>query len=151
MASQKRKIRVLFLCTGNSCRSQMAEGWARALKADAVEPFSAGIAPRGVDPMAVKVMQEAGIDISGQVSTHVSELSGQPFDYVVTVCAHAHEQCPIFPGKTRVVHVGFDDPPKLAENAANEQEALNHYRRVRDEIRSFVEGLPGALMKEAVS
>jgi arsenate reductase (thioredoxin) len=146
-----KKLRVLFLCTGNSCRSQMAEGWARTLIGDAVEPFSAGLAPRGVDPMALKVMREAGVDISNQESTHVSEVLGQFFDYVVTVCGHAHEQCPIFPGKTRVVHVGFNDPPRMAEYAATEEEAMSYYRRVRDEIRSFVEKFPQALMEETVS
>jgi arsenate reductase len=129
---------VLFLCTGNSCRSQMAEGWARHLKGDVVEAYSAGTRPHGVNPLAVKVMAEAGVDIAGQTSKHVDDLLAVPLDYVVTVCGHADENCPAFPGSVRRVHVGFDDPPKLAEGAKTEEEALRHYRRVRDEIRDFV-------------
>jgi arsenate reductase len=139
------KLKVLFLCTGNSCRSQMAEGWARRLKGDAIEAYSAGIETHGMNPNAIKVMAEAGVDITGQRSKKVDELLAVPFDYIVTVCGHANETCPVFPAKTKVVHVGFDDPPKLAKTAKNEQEALDHYRRVRDEIRAFVEKLPGAL------
>ena len=139
-------IRVLFLCTGNSCRSQMAEGWARHLKGDRVEAFSAGIETHGLNPSAVKVMAEAGVDISGHRSKNVSELMKVPFDYVVTVCGHAHETCPVFPGKAKVVHVAFDDPPKLAQDAKTEEEALDCYRRVRDEIRAFVQRLPDALL-----
>jgi arsenate reductase (thioredoxin) len=139
------KLRMLFLCTGNSCRSQMAEGWARHLKPDTIEAFSAGIEKHGLNPNAVKVMAEAGVDISGQYSKTVAELPDLNFDYVVTVCGHANENCPYFPGKTRLVHVGFDDPPKLAESAASEEEALNHYRRVRDEIRAFVASIPESL------
>ena len=137
--------KVLFLCTGNSCRSQMAEGWARHLKGDVVEACSAGIAPHGVDPRAVQVMAEAGVDISAQTAKHVDDLPDVPFDHVVTVCAHAHEHCPVFPAATKVVHVGFDDPPKLVQGAKSEEEALDCYRRVRDEIRAFVERLPAAL------
>ena len=140
-----QKMKLLFLCTGNSCRSQMAEGWARHLKGDSVEPYSAGIATHGLNPAAVKVMAEVGVDISGHRSKPVSELKDVPFDCVVTVCGHANERCPVFPGKTRVVHVGFDDPPALARAAKSEEEALGHYRRVRDEIRAFVEKLPDAL------
>jgi len=139
------KLKILFLCTGNSCRSQMAEGWARHLKGDRMEAYSAGIDPRGLDPMAVAVMAEAGVDISAQESKHVDEVKDAGFDYVVTVCDHAREHCPFFPGPARVVHVGFDDPPRLAADARDEQETLAHYRRVRDEIRAFVEGLPGSL------
>jgi arsenate reductase len=140
------KLKVLFLCTGNSCRSQMAEGWARHLKNDVIEPYSAGVDPHGLNPLAVDVMKEAGVDISGHRSKDVSELRFVTFDYVITVCGHAHEACPAFPGpKTRVVHVGFDDPPHLAETAKTRDEALGHYRRVRDEIRDFVQRLPGAL------
>ena len=139
------KLKILFLCTGNSCRSQMAEGWARTLKGDAVDAYSAGIETHGLNPLAVKVMAEAGVDISAHRSKNVSQLLDVPFDYVVTVCAHAHETCPVFPGKAKVIHVAFDDPPKLAQAATGEQEALDCYRRVRDEIRAFVETLPGAL------
>jgi arsenate reductase len=145
MQGTMQKLKVLFLCTGNSCRSQMAEGWARHLKGDVIEAYSAGIEPHGLDPKAVKVMAEAGVDISGHRSKHLDEVKEIAFDYVVTVCDQAHESCPLFPGRTRVVHVGFDDPPRLAKRARDEQEALGHYRRVRDEIRGFVESLPVAL------
>lgn len=138
-------IKILFLCTGNSCRSQMAEGWARALKGDRFEAFSAGIKTHGLNPHAVQVMAEAGVDISGHRSQTLTDLPTQDFDYVVTVCDHAHESCPLFPGKTKVVHVGFDDPPRLAQDAPSEEEALNIYRRVRDEIKAFVETLPEGL------
>lgn len=136
---------MLFLCTGNSCRSQMAEGWARAVKGDAIEAYSAGVEPHGMNARAVQVMSEAGVDITGQSSKHVNDLADVPFDYVVTVCDHANETCPVFPGKVKRVHVGFDDPPRLAKNAATEDEALSHYRRVRDEIRAFVATLPAGL------
>lgn len=143
MASSKAKV--LFLCTGNSCRSQMAEGWARTLWKDRIEAYSAGIETHGLNPNAVKVMAEAGADISGHRSKPVDELAGVEFDLVVTVCGHAHETCPVFPGGTKVVHVGFDDPPKLAESAVTEEAKLNCYRRVRDEIRAFVKTLPNLL------
>jgi arsenate reductase (thioredoxin) len=144
----KRKLKVLFLCTGNSCRSQMAEGWARALKGDRIKAFSAGIETHGLNPRAVKVMAEAGVDISGHRSKTVADLPTGDFDFVVTVCDHAHESCPLFPGKTKVVHLGFDDPPRLAKGAMAEEDALAHYRRVRDEIKAFVETLPEALTGE---
>ena len=140
-SSNKPKLNVLFLCTGNSCRSQMAEGWARALRSDTIHAESAGIDPHGMNQLAIQVMAEAGVDISTQHSKHVDELSHITFNYVVTVCDHANESCPIFPGKTVVVHVGFDDPPRLAKTAKTDEEALNHYRRVRDEIRRFIENL----------
>ena len=143
--SSNKKLKILFVCTGNSCRSQMAEGWTRFLKGDSIEPFSAGTEPRNIDPLAVKVMKEAGVDISHQRSKHIDEVIDSEFDYVITLCDHARENCPFFPGKTERVHVGFDDPPKLAENAKNEEEALTHYRRVRDEIRAFVGKLPDVL------
>ncbi|AGF77102.1 protein-tyrosine-phosphatase [Desulfocapsa sulfexigens DSM 10523] len=136
------KKKVLFLCTGNSCRSQMAEGWARRLLGNTIEAFSAGIETHGLNPLAVKSMAEAGVDISGHRSKLVSELPENAFDLVITVCGHADENCPFFPGPVRVIHHGFDDPPKLAENAASEDEALKHYSRVRDEIREFIVTLP---------
>ncbi len=139
------KSNILFLCTGNSCRSQMAEGWARNLKSDIFNAFSAGIETHGLNPLAVKVMAEAGVDISKQKSQHIDEFKETKLDYVVTVCDRAAESCPIFPGKTNLVHHAFDDPPRLARDAATEEEALNHYRRVRDEIRSFVASLPESL------
>jgi arsenate reductase (thioredoxin) len=141
------KLKVLFLCTGNSCRSQMAEGWARKLKGDVIEAYSAGIEPPGMNARAKKVMAEAGADIGGQHSKHVDELKDVPFDFVVTVCDQANESCPIFPGKAKVIHVGFDDPPRLAKDAKDEAEALGHYRRVRDKIRLFIESLPGGFTK----
>jgi arsenate reductase len=142
MGLSKTKIKILFLCTGNSCRSQMAEGWARKLKADCLEPYSAGIETHGLNLRAVQVMAEAGVDISAHRSKHLEELRGIEFDIVVTVCGHAHEHCPVFPGKAKVVHVGFDDPPKLATNAKSDEERLAPFRRVRDEIKAFIETLP---------
>ena len=141
----KEKIKILFLCSANSCRSQMAEGWARALKGDVVEPHSAGIVFSGLNPSAVKIMAEAGVTIENQTSKSVEDVRDILFDYVVTVCSDADAVCPQFPGGAKVVHVPFDDPPKLAESANSEEEALTHYRRVRDEIREFVERLPGAI------
>lgn len=141
----KRRLRVLFLCTGNSCRSQMAEGWARVLKGDEIEAYSAGAEAHGMDKYAVKVMAEVGVDISDQHSKTIDELKCIDFDYVITVCDQAHEACPVFLGKTKVVHVDFDDPPRLARETKVEEKALGYYRRVRDEIRMFVEKLPGFL------
>ncbi|MCL6473120.1 MAG: arsenate reductase ArsC [Firmicutes bacterium] len=144
MQPDSSRIKVLFLCTGNSARSQMAEGWARHLKGDSIEPYSAGIEAHGLNPLAVEAMNEVGVDISKQRSKLVTELLSIPFDYVVTVCSHADENCPIFPGKTKVIHFGFDDPAK-AEGSHEEKMAV--FRRVRDEIRAFIEGLPDALEK----
>ncbi len=135
------QLRVLFLCTGNSCRTQMAEGWARKLLSDQVEPFSAGVEPAGLDPRAVQVMAESGVDISRQRSKHVDELADARFDLVVTLCDSARERCIVPPHAKRVVHVGFDDPPELAKQARSEAEALDPYRRVRDEIWSFIRSL----------
>ena len=124
----------------------MAEGWARHLKGDVIQAYSAGIEAHGLNPSAVQVMAEAGVDISGHRSKHVTELADVEFDYVVTVCGHANEHCPVFPSKAKVIHVGFDDPPRLAADAKTEEERLSHYRRVRDEIRAFVESLPASLV-----
>ncbi|MDH5178822.1 MAG: arsenate reductase ArsC [Gammaproteobacteria bacterium] len=134
-------MKVLFLCTGNSCRSQMAEGWARAVGPKEHDYYSAGIEKHGMNENAIRVMREAGVDISGHYSKTLDELADQTFDVVVTVCGHANETCPVFPGKTRVVHVGFDDPPKLAQQETTEEGKLAHYRRVRDEIETFVRQL----------
>ncbi|MFA6173836.1 MAG: arsenate reductase ArsC [Kiritimatiellales bacterium] len=146
-----KKLKILFLCTGNSCRSQMAEGWARALKSDELEAYSAGIETHGLNPNAVKVMAEAGVDISHHKSENVADLLHIPFDYVITVCGHANEHCPLFPGKAKVIHVGFDDPPKLARElaaqGADTEAQLDCYRRVRDEIKAFIETLPEGLEK----
>ncbi len=139
------KQRVLFLCTGNSCRSQMAEGLTNSLLGDRFEAYSAGTAPQGLNPLAVRAMQERGIDISGNDSTHVQDLLHLDLDYVVTVCDHAAETCPIFPGRAVVLHHGFEDPPKLAAGASSEEEAMIHYRRVRDEIEEFITALPETL------
>jgi arsenate reductase len=129
----------------------MAEAWTRQIKGDVIEPYSAGTEPKQVDPRAIKAMAEAGIDLAGRTSKSIDALEGIEFDYVVTVCDHAHQSCPIFPGKTEVVHVGFDDPPKLAETSQDEEEAMAHYRQVRDEIRAFVEGLPDVLTRDRTS
>ena len=145
MTAKAEKLRVLFLCTGNSCRSQMAEAWTRVLKADRVDAYSAGVDPHAVDPRAVKAMAEVGIDISGQASKDVDTLGDIEFEYVITLCDQAHQACPVFPAKTRVLHVGFDDPPLLAAGAQSEEDAMVHYRRVRDEIKEFVEKLPKIL------
>ena len=145
---QEKKLKILFLCTGNSCRSQMAEGWVRHLKADVIEPYSAGIETHGLNPNAVKVMAEVGVDISAQRSKLVDDLKNINFDYVVTVCGHASENCPIFPGNAKIIHVGFNDPPKLAKEADTEEQALDCYRKVRDEIMKFVQTLPEALKKQ---
>ena len=135
------KQRVLVLCTGNSCRSQMAEGWLRALYGDRIEAYSAGSDPAGyVHPLAVRVMAEAGVDISGGRSRHMGEFLGQPFDYVLTVCDSAAEACPTFPGKAERFHRDFYDP---ARAAGSEEEQLAVFRRVRDEIRAWLEELFG--------
>ncbi|MEF3697659.1 arsenate reductase ArsC [Desulfolutivibrio sp.] len=141
-------ITVLFLCTGNSCRSQMAEGFAKSLKAGEIVAYSAGVERHGLNPDAVTVMAEAGVDISGQRSKTVDELSSVRFDYVITLCGHASENCPFFPGPVKRLHVGFDDPPALARGAVDAKARLAPYRRVRDEIRRFVEGMPGNLPGE---
>ena len=148
------KLKILFLWTGNSCRSQMAEGWTHALKSEEIEAYSAGIETHGLNPNAVKVMAEAGVDISRQKSKNVNGLIPILFDYVITVCGHAHDNCPIFPGQaTSVVHVGFQDPPALARDlatsGASEEEQLDVYRRVRDEIKAFVGKLPAELKENA--
>jgi arsenate reductase (thioredoxin) len=148
--SDQKKIKILFLCTGNSCRSQMAEGWAENLKKDIIEPYSAGIETHGMNPNAVKVMAEAGVDISHHWSKHLDKVKHIPFDWVITVCDNANESCPIFPGKVNRFHISFDDPPRLAKNAKTEDEALEIYRRVRDDIRRFIEGLPENLLAKGV-
>jgi arsenate reductase (thioredoxin) len=131
----KRKI--LFLCTGNSCRSQMAEGWAKTLKSDQFDFYSAGTKKHGLNPRAIKVMSEAGVDISSHESNTTDELPVSKVDYVFTVCSDAHENCPYFPGG-KIIHVGFDDPPRLTKEMSDEEEILNIYRRVRDEIKTMV-------------
>jgi arsenate reductase (thioredoxin) len=144
-APRDKRAKVLFLCTGNSCRSQMAEGWARHLLADIVEPYSAGIETHGLNPRAVAVMAEAGVDISAHHSKTLADLRGIQFDLVITVCSDADRNCPFFPGQVKRIHHGFDDPPRLAQDAKSEAEVLGHYRRVRDEIKSFILTLPAIL------
>lgn len=138
-------LKVLFLCTGNSCRSQMAEGWARHLKATDLDAYSAGVETHGMNLHAIAVMAEVGVDISQQHSKHVAELAAVNFDFVITVCDNASQSCPVFPGATRVVHRPFEDPPRLARNVKTEAEVLDCYRQVRDQIRTFIESLPAAL------
>ena len=143
------KIKLLYLCTGNSCRSQMAEGWTHALKSDVIDAYSAGIEIHGLNPNAVKVMDEVGVDIAGQTSQNIEKFKEVKLDYVVTVCGHAHETCPWFPTDCKVIHVGFDDPPKrarsLAEAGGSEEAQLDCYRTVRDQIKAFVQTLPEGL------
>lgn len=142
MSGTTRKLNVMFLCTGNSCRSQMAEGWATYLKGDVIEAFSAGVDPGKLNERAVEVMGEAGVDISGNRSKHVDDLCGVDFDYVVTVCDHAHETCPVFGGKAKVIHRKFDDPSFVIGTV---DEVMSEFRRVRDEIREFVSRMPECL------
>lgn len=140
-----RRCVVLFLCTGNSCRSQMAEGWGRALLGDLIECCSAGIETHGLNPRAVAVMQEAGVDISQHQSQKLDEFDLSKIDLVLTVCSHADRTCPTLPAGVKVVHVGFDDPPALAKGLSGQAE-LDVYRRVRDDIRRFVEQQLPALL-----
>ena len=142
MPKDTGKIRILFLCTSNSCRSQMAEGWARQLKGDIIEPYSAGVRPQKVSQRAIEVMKEAGVDISGQRAEHVDDYTNVDFDYIITVCDNAKEQCPIFPGRTKTIHKQFDDP---AAAIGSEEQVMAEFRRVRDEIRAFIETLPQSL------
>jgi arsenate reductase len=149
MSEKNAHLRVLFLCTGNSCRSQMAEGWARKLRGDLIEPFSAGVRADGMNPRTITVMAEAGIDISGQWSKALGETLGMEFDYVITLCGHAREACPVYPGHVKVIHHGFEDPATLVETIPDEERKLDVYRRIRDEIRDYVRTLPEALLTES--
>ncbi len=136
----QKKMNILFLCTGNSCRSQMAEGWGHFLKSEGFNFYSAGTNPKGVHPKAVQVMKEVGVDISAQQSKHLRDFDIKTFDVVITLCGNADENCPVFSGKTLRLHQGFDDPPKCIKEGADEEEELKQFRRVRDEIRAYVEG-----------
>lgn len=140
-------LKLLFLCKGNSCRSQMAEGFCKFFKREEYDAYSAGMEARGLDPYAVIVMQEIGIDISSQLSKTVNELKliDLTFDYVITVCSEEDEICPYYHAKLGYIHHPFDDPPKLAIHEKTEEDKLRHYRRVRDEIKSFIETLPSHL------
>jgi len=151
MSDGETKPRVLFLCTGNSCRSQMAEGWARNLHGGSIDACSAGTEPHGVNEHAIEVMREVGIDIRSHTSKRVEDCTQETLDLVITVCGHANEYCPVFlkqSDRTRIVHHGFDDPPTLAKDANSEEEAIDCYRRVRDEIRAYVEQLPRILTNQ---
>jgi arsenate reductase len=144
-------LKLLFLCTGNSCRSQMAEGWTRQLKGDQIKAFSAGIETHGLNPHMIKVMDEAGVDVSNQKSENIRDFAEHDLDVVITVCGHAHETCPVFPANCKVVHTGFPDPPKmakeLAEKGATEEEQLDCYRSVRDKIKEYILTLPESLIE----
>jgi len=143
--AKKEKLKILFLCTGNSCRSQIAEGWARKLKSDCIEAFSAGIFPATLSSRAVKVMAEAGVDISEQFPKHVDELVGIDFDYVITLCDNAKENCPLFGSKTKLIHKPFADPTFLM---GDEEVIMDAFRKTRDEIRDFVLTLPDSLKQK---
>ncbi|MBU4484055.1 arsenate reductase ArsC [bacterium] len=140
-----KKINILFLCTGNSCRSQMAEGWAKHLRATEIEAYSAGTHPHPIMDRTQIVMKEVGVDLSDHYEKHTDDLRNIEFDYVITLCSHADAHCPIFPGKTKVIHVPFDDPYTLAKKATSEEGALKIYRRIRDEIKVFIDKLPNNL------
>jgi len=142
MKSPKDKIKILFLCTGNSCRSQIAEGWARHLKSDVIDAYSAGISPGQLNSRAVEVMAEAGVDISQQYSKHIDDLQGIDFDYVITLCDNARELCPSFPGNVKMIHRGFDDPSFMF---GTEQQILAAFRKLRDELKAYIKTLPGSL------
>ena len=142
MRVAKDKIKVLFLCTGNACRSQMAEGWARHLKSDVIEAYSGGVWPVGVSSRAIQVMAEAGVDISSHTSDHVDDFLEIDFDYVITLCDNARESCPIFSGKAKLIHNPFEDPTFVVGST---DEIMAAFRRTRDLIREFVETLPESL------
>lgn len=149
MATPAEQSRVVFLCTGNSCRSQMAQGWTKAMWPSQIEAFSAGTRPQALDPLAIRAMKEEGIDISGHESRSISSLASIRFDLAVTVCDHAAENCPVLPSAVRTIHVPFDDPPRIAHGAATGDEAMIHYRRIRDQIRAFVATLPDVLRRQS--
>ncbi len=142
MCGDKENIKVLFLCTGNSCRSQMAEGWARHLKGNIIDAYSAGIRPIGVSSRAIKVMAESGVDISMHKSRHLDEFSEIDFDYIITLCDNAAENCPAFTGKAKGFHRPFEDPYFAT---GSEEDILETFRRVRDDIRTYIEGMPDNL------
>lgn len=144
MTENRKKLKVLFLCTGNACRSQIAEGWARHLKSDVMEVYSAGVSPACLNQMAVKVMAEAGVDISNQWSKHVDEFAGVEFDYVVTVCDYAREQCLDFIGNTKSVHKLFHDPSFME---ATDEQIMAEFRKLRDDIKAFIKAMPESLEK----
>ena len=131
-------MNILVLCTGNSCRSQLAEGYIRHFHGAVATVYSAGIETHGVNPRAIAVMAEDGIDISMHTSNHVDEYVHSPFDLVLTVCDHASEQCPVFPGAVKRIHHNFPDPAKVT---GTEEEVMNAFRSVRDEIKAYCKSL----------
>ncbi len=146
MSEAKEKIKVLFLCTGNACRSQIAEGWARHLKPDCLEAFSAGVNPASLSQTAVEVMAEAGVDISKQRSKYIDDLVGVDFDYVITLCDNANQNCPVFPANVKHIHKPFYDPAFMQ---VAPQEIMTAFRKLRDQIRDFVEKMPDILETES--
>lgn len=142
MTESKEKITILFLCTGNACRSQIAEGWARHLKSDVIDAYSAGIRPIGVSSRAIKTMAEVGVDISNHTSKHIDDLKGIDFDYVITLCDNAAENCPVFPGKAKVIHKPFKDPYFAT---GTDEEVMAEFRKVREQIKEFIKTLPESL------
>ncbi|HUV41980.1 MAG TPA: arsenate reductase ArsC [Sedimentisphaerales bacterium] len=142
MTQPKQKIKVLFLCTGNACRSQMAEGWAKHLKSHVIDAYSAGIMPSAVNAIAIQIMAEAGVDISSHFSKHIDDLTGINFDYVVTLCDNARQQCPVFHGRAKLVHEPFIDPSFVP---GTRETVLAAFRTTRDKIREFIEKMPHCL------
>jgi len=145
VSEKLHKLNILFLCTGNACRSQMAEGWARTLKSDCIKAFSAGIMPATVSARAVKVMAEVGIDVSRQYSKHVNDLEGISFDYVITLCDYANENCPVFYGKGKLIHKPFADPMFAV---GSDESIMNAFRKTRDDIKNYILTLPQSLEQE---
>ena len=145
MPHNMKKKKILFLCTGNACRSQIAEGWAKHLKSDIIEAYSAGIRPIGVSSRAIKTMAEAGVDISTHTSKHIDELWNIDFDYVITLCDNAAQNCPVFGGKAKVIHKPFKDPYFAT---GSEENVMAEFRKVREQIKSFVETVPDSLEKD---
>ena len=135
-------IKVLFLCTGNACRSQIAEGWAKHLKSDSIEAYSAGVHPIGVHPNAIKIMAQADVDISNQTSDHIDDFGDIDFDYVITLCDNAKQSCPVFSGNAKIIHRPFYDPYFAT---GTEEEIMAEFRKARDEIKAFIETLPESL------
>ena len=142
ITTSEKKLKIVFLCTGNSCRSQIAQGWARHLKSDVIEAYSAGVAPASaVNHRAIEVMKEVGVDISGQKPKHINDLNDINFDYAFTLCGHAAETCPVFT-RAKVIHNGFDDPSFMQ---GDEKEIMTAFRQLRKDIRVFIEKMPGNL------
>lgn len=148
--AKHKKIKVLFLCTGNSVRSQMAEGFARHYHSRTMDAYSAGVAPTIVHPYTLAVMKEAGVDMEGHRSKHVREFLDFDIDLVITVCSYADSVCPSFPKRTKTIHIGFDDPSKFMREGESVEETMGHFRKVRNEIDAFIKDLPKLLAEKAV-